>query len=160
MRLMNRLWRSAIGAILGCFCLALCAQCQQTETTETKVVVTPTPPAPPAPPAQPDSVTEGTVTVGGQAIAYRAVAGTLTVGATDAQDAALGFDGRLLPDSGEKPLDPTKPEEAPPTARMFYTAYFMKGAPTETRPVMFLYNGGPGSVPMWLPMGEFGARGG
>ena len=96
--------------------------------------------------------------MGGQAIAYRAVAGTLTVGATDAQDATLGMDGRLLPDTGEKPLDPTKPEEAPPTARIFYVAYFAKGAPSETRPVMFLYNGGPGSSTMWLHMGSFGPR--
>ena len=37
-----------------------------------------------------DSTTEGTVTVGGQTIAYKAVAGTLTVGSTDAQDATAG----------------------------------------------------------------------
>src|SRR5580692_11654974 len=159
MRLMHRLWRqSVIGAVLGCSCLALCAQGQEKQTTETKVTVTATPSAPPAVPAQPDSVTDGTVTVGGQAIPYRAVAGTLTVGATDSQDAALGLDGKLLPDTGEKPLDPPKPEEAPPTARMFYTAYFKKGAPTEARPVMFLYNGGPGSSTMWLHMGSFGPR--
>ncbi len=156
---MNAPWRRfVIGAVLCCSCLALCAQGQEKQTTETKVVVTATPPAPPALPPQPDSVTEGTVTVGGQAIAYRAVAGTLTVGATDAQDAALGLDGKLLPDSGEKPLDPAKPEEAPATARMFYTAYFKTGTPTESRPVMFLYNGGPGSSTMWLHMGSFGPR--
>jgi hypothetical protein len=127
---MNKLWhRSVIGALTCCSCLVLCAQGQEKQTTETKVVVTATPPVPPALPAQPDSVTEGTVTVGGQAIPYRAVAGTLTVGATDSQDAALGLDGKLLPDSGEKPPDLTKPEEAPPTARMFYTAYFMKALP-------------------------------
>jgi carboxypeptidase C (cathepsin A) len=161
MRLMNRLWRrSVIGAVLCWSGLLLCAQEQDKDKTETKVVVTatPVPPVPPTPPVQPDSNTEGTVTVGGQAIAYRAVAGTLTVGATDLQDAMLGLDGRLLPDTGEKPLDPTKPEEAPPTARLFYVAYFKKGAPSETRPVTFLYNGGPGSSTMWLHMGSFGPR--
>ena len=55
--------------------------------------------------AAPDSITEGTVTVSGQAIAYRAVAGTITVGATDQQDATLAFDGSLLPDSGVKAPD-------------------------------------------------------
>ena len=50
--------------------------------------------------AAPDSTTEGSVTIGGQAVAYRAVAGTITVGATDQQDATIGFDGSLLPDSG------------------------------------------------------------
>jgi len=105
---------------------------------------------------QSDSTTEGTVTVGGQAIAYKAVAGTLTVGATNAQDALLGLDGKLLTDSGEKA--PEKIEEAAPTARMFYTAYFKKGAASETRPVTFFYNGGPGSSTMWLHMGSFGPK--
>jgi carboxypeptidase C (cathepsin A) len=123
-----------------------------------KVVVsgTPVPAAPAAGPA--DSVTEGTVTVGGQVIAYKAVAGTITVGSTDAQDAELSLDGKMLPDSGEKAPDPTKPDEAPATARMFYAAYFKKGAPAGSRPVTFLYNGGPGSATMWLHMGSFGPR--
>ena len=92
----------------------------------------------------PDSITEGSVTVGGQPIAYRAIAGTLTVGGTDPQDATLGFDGKPLPDSGVKP--PEKPEDAPPTARMFYVAYFKKDAPAASRPIVFAYNGGPGSA--------------
>ena len=92
------------------------------------------------------------------AIEYRAIAGTLTVGATDGQDALLGLDGQPLPDSGQKPPDPAKPEEAPAIARIFYTAYFKKGAAPETRPVTFLYNGGPGSATMWLHMGSFGPR--
>ncbi len=156
---MHRGWRQfVIGAVLGCACMALCAQAQDKEKTEAKVVLTTAPPPPPAPPPQADSTTEGSVTVGGQAIAYRAVAGTLTVGATDPQDAMLGLDGRILPDAGEKLPDPSKPEEAPPTSRIFYTAYFKKGAPVETRPVTFLYNGGPGSATMWLHMGAFGPR--
>jgi carboxypeptidase C (cathepsin A) len=110
----------------------------------------------PVPPA--DSITENTVTVGGQKIAYRAVAGIITVGHDDTFDAMLGLDGKLLPDSGMNPPDPTKPEAAPATAQMFYTAYFRKDAAPETRPVMFLYNGGPGSSTMWLHMGSFGPR--
>ena len=105
---------------------------------------------------QADSTTDGTVTVGGQVISYTAVAGTLTVGATNAQDALLGLDGKLLPDSGEKA--PDKPEDAPATARIFYAAYFKKGAEAEHRPITFLYNGGPGSSTMWLHMGSFGPR--
>ena len=46
-------------------------------------------PAKPAAPA--DVTTQGAVTVGGQPIAYTAVAGTLTVGSTDVQDAQLGW---------------------------------------------------------------------
>ena len=44
-----------------------------------------------------DSITEGSVTVDGQAIQYKAVAGMLTVGSSDAPDAMLGMDGTYLP---------------------------------------------------------------
>src|SRR5580698_3749928 len=104
---------------------------------------------------QADSTTEGSVTVNGQAITYTAVAGTLTVGATNAQDAMLGLDGKWLPDADVKA---DKPDDAPATARIFYAAYFKKGAASETRPITFLYNGGPGSSTMWLHMGSFGPR--
>ncbi|MGA8530001.1 MAG: peptidase S10 [Acidobacteriaceae bacterium] len=107
--------------------------------------------------ATPDSTTEGSVTINGQPIAYKAVAGTITVGATDAQDAKLAWDGSLLPDSGVKPA--ADPAEAPPTARMFYVAYFRSDTTdTDHRPVMFIYNGGPGSATMWLHLGTFGPR--
>jgi hypothetical protein len=96
--------------------------------------------------------------VGGQTIAYKAVAGTITVGYSDAYDAMLGLDGKLLADSGMNPPDAAKPEEHPATARMFYTAYFKKDAAPGTRPVIFMYNGGPGSATMWLHMGSFGPR--
>jgi len=105
---------------------------------------------------QADSTTDGTVTVAGQVISYRAVAGTLTVGSSNSQDALLGLDGKLLADSGEKA--PEKPEDAPATARIFYTAYFKKITGNENRPITFLYNGGPGSSTMWLHMGSFGPR--
>lgn len=101
----------------------------------------------------PDSTTEGSVTVGGQTISYHAVAGTLTVGSSDAQDEMIGLDGKYLPDSG---IDlPGKPEDQPATARMYYVAYFENNAP-KNRPITFLYNGGPGSSTMYLHMGAFG----
>jgi len=126
----------------------------QKTTTTTTVAVEPDK-APTALPA--DSVTEGTVTVaGGKSIAYRAVAGLLTVGSSDHQDAMLGLDGKYLPDSG---VDlPAKLEDQPATARMFYTAYFAKGETPGTRPITFLYNGGPGSATMYLHMGSFGPK--
>ncbi|MGA8529401.1 MAG: peptidase S10, partial [Acidobacteriaceae bacterium] len=70
----------------------------------------------------PDSITEGSVTVDGQAIQYKAVAGMLTVGSSDAQDAMLGMDGKYLPGS-EIDL-PAKIEDQPAIARMYYVAYF------------------------------------
>lgn len=109
-----------------------------------------------APTPAPDSVTEGTVTVEGQSIAYKAVAGTLTVGSNDVQDATIGLDGKYLADAG---VDlPSKPEDQPATARIFYAAYFKKGVPSGSRPITFLYNGGPGSATMYLHMGAFGPK--
>lgn len=44
----------------------------------------------------------------------------------------------------------------PAVASMFYVAYLKRGARPEDRPVVFLFNGGPGSSTMWLHMGAFG----
>ncbi len=95
-----------------------------------------------------DSTTQGSVTVAGQTINYQAVAGTILVAATNEADAALGIN----PAAGKETAD------SPPTARMFYVAYFKKDVPAESRPVTFIYNGGPGSSTMWLHMGAFGPR--
>lgn len=108
---------------------------------------------PAAPQIEPDSTTEGSVTVGGQTIDYRAVAGTLTVGSSDDQDAKISLDGDYLP--GSEPNLPAKADDRPATARMYYVAYFEKNAP-KNRPITFLYNGGPGSSTMYLHMGAFG----
>jgi carboxypeptidase C (cathepsin A) len=101
------------------------------------------------------SKTSGTVAVEGNTIAYTAVAGTLTVGATDEQDAMIGPDGKPLPGQATLPKDPA---QAPPTAQMFYVAYFKQEVDPNTRPITFLYNGGPGSSSMWLHMGAFGPK--
>jgi carboxypeptidase C (cathepsin A) len=151
--------RLVVASFVCCWAAAGVAQAKKAPDgkKDEKVVVTGTPETP-APAEAADSTTDGTVTVGGQVIAYKAVAGILTVGSTDAQDATLGLDGKELPDSGQKPVDKDKPEEATATARIFYVAYFKKNAAAEQRPVMFLYNGGPGSATMWLHMGSFGPR--
>jgi carboxypeptidase C (cathepsin A) len=161
----SRKHRVSIGwvtGVVGCLALVvsggsgIAQEKHPAESSKTeKVVVTGTPAATDGSVTS-DSTTDGSVTVGGETINYTAVAGTLTVGSTDAQDATIGFDGKLLPDSGEKA--PDKPEDAPATARIFYVAYFKKGAEAEKRPVTFLYNGGPGSASMWLHMGSFGPR--
>ena len=112
--------------------------------------------AEPAPPA--DSTTQGAVDVGGQRIAYTAIAGTITVGSTDGQDAQLGPDGKPQPGSQLALAAPKEPADAPPVARMFYVAYFKTGAKAEDRPVTFFYNGGPGSSTVWLHMGSLGPK--
>ena len=104
----------------------------------------------------PDSTTQGVLSAGTEHIDYTAVAGTITVGATEDQDAEIGPDGNPLPGS---PASLEKdPKDAPPTASMFYVAYFKKGADSTTRPITFLYNGGPGSSTVWLHMGAFGPK--
>jgi len=41
---------------------------------------------------------------------------------------------------------------------MFFVGYTTDGENVKTRPVSFLYNGGPGSASVWLPKGSFGPK--
>jgi len=109
-----------------------------------------------APP--PDSTTQASIDLGGQHIAYTAIAGTITVGATDTADAQLGPDGKPLPGSQLALSAPKDPADGPPVAHMFYVAYLKNGVNAEDRPITFFYNGGPGSSTMWLHMGSLGPK--
>ena len=104
--------------------------------------------------------TQGSVDAGGQHILYDAIAGTITVGATNEQDAQLGVDGKPMPDTNlaAEVSQAKDSSQAPPTARMFYVAYFKKDANPDQRPITFLYNGGPGASTVWLHMGSFGPK--
>ncbi|HLY07264.1 MAG TPA: hypothetical protein VKR31_16070 [Rhizomicrobium sp.] len=86
-----------------------------------------------------ESVTQGSA----NGVDYSAHAGTLLVHPKDWDDAA-------------EPKGDKKDEQ--PLASMFYVAYFKNGADPQTRPITFLYNGGPGSSTLWLHMGAFGPR--
>ena len=88
---------------------------------------------------------EGSVTIGGRKIDYQATAGTLIVH-------GRGWD--------DVPQNADKDEKVPPPeASMFYTAYFAKNAGSAgTRPITFLFNGGPGSSTIWLHIGAFGPK--
>ena len=79
------------------------------------------------------STSEGSVSVEGKRIDYKAVAGTLV-------------------------LDGTGDKENEPQVSMFYVAYFKKGVDASKRPITFIYNGGPGSASVWLHMGAFGPK--
>lgn len=115
--------------------------------------------AKPAEKTAPQEVTtEGSVDLSGTHVAYTAVAGTLTVGATDEQDAQLGLDGKPQENSQLALNAPKEAKDAPATARMFYVAYFKKDVKAADRPITFLYNGGPGSSTVWLHMGSFGPK--
>ncbi|HEY1606617.1 MAG TPA: peptidase S10 [Allosphingosinicella sp.] len=108
---------------------------------------------------QPESVSsDGFVTVEGQRIDYRAIAGTLVVHPKGWDDAA--WRARAANPPGENKPGALGEEDKNPQAEasMFYVAYFKKGAPSADRPITFLYNGGPGSSTVWLHMGAFGPR--
>jgi carboxypeptidase C (cathepsin A) len=91
----------------------------------------------------------GSVSVGGQPIAYDAVAGTLVIHSKEWEDTdAIEAEADK---SDDKDKAGPKPE-----ASMYYTAYFKQGAPASARPITFVFNGGPGSSSIWLHMGAFG----
>jgi carboxypeptidase C (cathepsin A) len=114
-----------------------------------------------------EKTSTGSVTVNKQRIDYRAVAGTLVVHPKGWDDVAM-----RLADVEDKPSKPGGEESKeeghggpgkPITAEasMFYVAYLKQGvtpANASTRPVTFLFNGGPGSATVWLHMGAFGPR--
>src|SRR5262245_43978249 len=76
------------------------------------------------------SQTSHTIRLNGREIKYTATTGTLPI--------------RL--DNGQV------------SARMFFVAYTKDGEDAKTRPVSFLYNGGPGAATIWLHMGSFAPR--
>ncbi|MBC5810740.1 MAG: peptidase S10 [Candidatus Eremiobacteraeota bacterium] len=68
---------------------------------------------------------------------------------------SVTIDGRAYDYSSRAGTITLRNEQEAPTARIFYTAYTVDGD-TATRPVTFIYNGGPGSSTMWLRMGSVG----
>jgi carboxypeptidase C (cathepsin A) len=105
-------------------------------------------------PFKPEAVvSSGSVTIGGRAIAYEAIAGTLIVHPKGWDDVPRDSSAEKAgggADEGAEPKNPTA------EASMFYVAYFKSGG--GPRPVTFFYNGGPGSSTMWLHLGAFGPR--
>ena len=82
-------------------------------------------------PKEESSVTDHTIKLAGQSIPYKAIAQTML----------------LKDDKGES------------TAVVYSTAYIRSDVKDpSTRPIAFLYNGGPGSSSVWLHMGSFGPR--
>jgi carboxypeptidase C (cathepsin A) len=113
-------------------------------------------------PFKPEATTSnGTVTIDGKAIAYQAVAGTLVIHPKDWDDVPRDPNPEKAnagaADDGGDAKNPTA------VASMFYVAYFKEAGGKETagkssRPVTFIFNGGPGSASFWLHMGAFGPR--
>jgi carboxypeptidase C (cathepsin A) len=76
----------------------------------------------------PDSTTKQTLALPGRTLAFTATAGSI----------------RLFDDKGE------------PQADLAYTSYQLDGADAPTRPVTFLFNGGPGAASAYLQFGDAG----
>ncbi len=118
----------ALALVIACFPANL-ALADDAKPTESK-------PADPKPKDTKDSpeksvVTEHKATIGGQEVPYVATAATI-----------------LLRDAEEKP-----------TASIFHIAYTRKGvADPATRPIVFSFNGGPGSSSVWMHLGLLGPR--
>src|SRR6266436_5160482 len=96
---------------------------------------TPASPASPSAPAAaeahrlpPDSTTKQTLALPGRTLNFTATAGSI----------------RLFDDKGE------------PQADIAYTSYQLDGADRATRPVTFLFNGGPGAASAYLQFGDAG----
>ncbi|MCZ2154818.1 MAG: peptidase S1, partial [Bryobacterales bacterium] len=83
--------------------------------------------APPIP-KETSSVTHHQMTLDGKVLKYTATAATLHINGED-----------------EKPY-----------GSIFYVAYTLDDADPSSRPVTFIYNGGPGSASIWLHMGSIG----
>jgi carboxypeptidase C (cathepsin A) len=93
----------------------------------------------------------GSVSIDGKTISYQAIAGTFVIHPKDWDDVPR--------DPAEEKPGAEAGEGKNPTAEasMFYVAYFKDGV-KGTRPVTFIFNGGPGSATFWLHMGAFGPR--
>jgi len=71
---------------------------------------------------------------------------------------AMRLDGRELKYTATAGTIPIRLDDGKVAARMFFVAYTKDGEDAKTRPVSFLYNGGPGSASVWLHMGSFAPR--
>ena len=77
-------------------------------------------------PAEKPVVTHHELTLGGKLLKYSATAGNLLI----------------------------RDEEDKPYGSIFYVAYTLDGVDAATRPVTFLYSGGPGAASLWLHLGS------
>jgi carboxypeptidase C (cathepsin A) len=85
-----------------------------------------------------------------------------TASATDEKPSqtrhVLRLDGRDVAYTATAGTLPIRLDDGKVAARMFFVAYTKDGEDAKTRPIAFLYNGGPGSATVWLHMGSFAPR--
>jgi carboxypeptidase C (cathepsin A) len=70
----------------------------------------------------------------------------------------MRLDGREIKYTATTGTLPIRLDNGQLAARMFFVAYTKDGEDAKTRPVSFLYNGGPGAATIWLHMGSFAPK--
>jgi len=70
----------------------------------------------------------------------------------------IRLDGREIKYTATTGTLPIRLDNGQIAARMFFVAYTKDGEDVKTRPVSFLYNGGPGAATIWLHMGSFAPK--
>ena len=68
------------------------------------------------------------------------------------------LDGRDIKYTATIGTLPIRLDNGQVAARMFFVAYTKDGEDVKSRPVSFLYNGGPGAATIWLHMGSFAPK--
>ena len=71
---------------------------------------------------------------------------------------AMRLDGIEIKYTATAGTVPIRLDDGKVAARMFFVAYTKDGEDVKTRPVSFLFNGGPGSASVWLHMGSFAPK--
>jgi carboxypeptidase C (cathepsin A) len=112
----------------------------------------------------PPVITEHTLTLApGKTLKYKAITGYLLLRDSSKQEvmpeseATEESAATTSPErTKEKPVDPTKGK---PKAQVFYVAYVAtESSDPVTRPLTFVFNGGPGSSAVWLHLGGVGPK--
>ena len=70
----------------------------------------------------------------------------------------ITIDGKLLRYTATAGRLPIKRGDGKIEAEMFFVAYTLDGQDVGERPLMFAFNGGPGSASLWLHMGALGPK--
>jgi carboxypeptidase C (cathepsin A) len=83
---------------------------------------------------------------------------TLAEGPTAVTHHQITVNGKLLKYTATAGRLQLKPEGGTTEAAIFFTAYTLDGEESRTRPLTFVFNGGPGTATAWLHMGALGPR--
>jgi len=70
----------------------------------------------------------------------------------------LRLDGREIKYTATAGTLPIRLDDGKVAAQMFFVAYTKDGEEKKSRPLSFVYNGGPGSASVWLHMGSFAPK--